>query len=151
VDLIQALSYKGHGEFRPKHRWEVELGEQMLHCADVIQVSVGEEECLDTILLTFERRNIRYEVVDAEHLLIGELQPEIDEEKIAVAIDDEAIAANLLKSAEWVEAKTSPPWEWLWLLLFWVHPPCPACPERNRGKHNRRAPGPFGASRSGWR
>jgi hypothetical protein len=75
----------------------------MLHCTDVVQVTVCEDHCLDAVFSTTKSGHVRNEVVDTRHILLRELESEIDNIEVAIDIDDEAVATNLFKSAERVE------------------------------------------------
>ncbi len=105
--LFQTLLHERHGELRAKARRELKRGQQMLRGSDMVQVSVREEHGFDPIFATFEGRDVRDQIVDAEHVFIGELKSQVDDEDVAVALEDEAVATNLLESAKWIEPEVA--------------------------------------------
>ena len=83
------------------------MRKEVLDGTDVIKVGVREKNGFNAILLSFERSQVRYEIVDAEHVLIGKLQSQIDDVDVCIDFNDEAVAPNLFKPAERVDAEFS--------------------------------------------
>jgi hypothetical protein len=70
-------------------------------------VTVGEEHSFNFVLPALKANDIRDQVVDAEHFVIGELEPKVDNENIAVYFYTEAVAADLFKSAKRIQLEPS--------------------------------------------
>jgi hypothetical protein len=84
----------------------MECRKEMLHCTDVIKVPVREDQRFDAPLSAAERRRVRDEVIDARHVLLRELEAEIDDIEIAVDIDDEAVTTHLFEASEGVDPES---------------------------------------------
>jgi hypothetical protein len=100
----------------------MECRKKMLYCTDVIEVPVGENECLDPLLPPAKSGNVGNKVVDTRHILLGKLQAKVDDVQIAIDIDDEAVPTDFLETAEGIDAKTLSSAECLLLplrLLLW--------------------------------
>ena len=117
MHLVQPLAHERHGELGAVHGRKVELREQMLYGSDVIQVPVCEEQSLDAVFSAFQRRDIRHEIIDAEHIFVGELQSQIDDDEIAIHVDDKAVTADLLEPAKRIELEATAALVLLRLLL----------------------------------
>jgi len=72
----------------------------MLRRPDVIEVSVRKEHAADKLLLSFEERDIGNEVIDAEHSLFRELEPEVDDEEIFIHLYNHAVSSDFFESPE---------------------------------------------------
>jgi hypothetical protein len=103
--LLQALFHHGHGEPGAVARRVMEGREQVLRRADVVEVPVREEHRFDLALSPAQTRDIGDEVVDAEHVLVRELQSQVDDVDVFLHLDDEAVASHLLEAAERVDAQ----------------------------------------------
>ncbi len=91
----------------------------MLCSTNVVQVTVSEEHCFDAIFATLEARHVGDQVIDTHHVFVWELKTEVDDVNVAIYFYNEAVAANLLESTEWIHAKV------LWssssrILLCWL-------------------------------
>src|SRR3989338_4987915 len=101
--FIQTFLHHRHGEARAVTRREVEGRQQVLRRADVIEVSVRKEDCFDAVLSSFQAGNVRNQVVDSQHILVRELESQVDDVDVLIHFYDEAVAADLFKTTERVD------------------------------------------------
>jgi hypothetical protein len=78
----------------------MQLREDVLHGPDVIEMAVGEEDGFDITFASMKTREIGDQIVDTEHIFIGELQTDVDDIEIAVDLDNEAVPSYLFESPE---------------------------------------------------
>src|SRR3989344_4676936 len=100
-DVIFASSRrfnKAHRELCAVAGREMQFRKQMLRRPDVIEVSVRKEHAADKLLLSFEERDIGNEVIDAEHSLFRELEPEVDDEEIFIHLYNHAVSSDFFES-----------------------------------------------------
>ncbi len=79
----------------------------MLDGTDVVEVSVGENHCLDPVLAPAECGCIGDEVIDPWHIFLGELKTEIDDIDITVDLDDKTVSTDFLEPTEWIELEAT--------------------------------------------
>ena len=103
--LVEALSHKCLRQLGAIARRKLELWQKVLHGPDVVEVPVREDDCLDAILAAAKGREIGDQVIDAEHVFVRELKSQIDDVQVAVDVDDEAVASDLLESSERIETE----------------------------------------------
>jgi hypothetical protein len=72
----------------------------MLHRSDVIQMAMREEDAANGVFLPSKVGDVRHEVVNPEHVLLGELEPEINEVTVGLDLNEQAVPPNLLESPE---------------------------------------------------
>ena len=68
--------------------------------ADVVLVGVGDEERLDVGAALLEVGDVGDDEVDAEHLLVGEHQPAVDDDDVVAVLEDVHVLADLAHPAE---------------------------------------------------
>ena len=78
----------------------VELAEQERQPADVVLMAVGEEDGLQQAGPLREVGDLGDHDVHAEHLVLGEHQPDIDGDRGPVVFVQHHVAANVAKAAE---------------------------------------------------
>ena len=81
-----------------RHAWEV--GQHVRQAADVVLVGVGDQECLDVLAAFLEVGDVGHDEVDAEHLLVGEHEPAVDDDDLVAVLEDVAVLADLADAAE---------------------------------------------------
>ena len=77
-----------------------ELGQHVRQAADVVLVGVGDEERLDLVAALLEVGDVGHDEVDAEHLLVGEHQPAVDDDDVVAVLEDVHVLADLADAAE---------------------------------------------------
>jgi len=106
VFFFKTPSYKSHGELCAITWRKMEGREQVLYCSNMVHVAMSKKHSLDTPLSSPQRRDIRNEVVDTKHILIGKLQAEIDEDNVSVYLDSAAVPSHLFKTAKGVKTES---------------------------------------------
>ena len=77
-----------------------ELGQDVRQGADVVLVGVGDEERPDLVAALLEVGDVGDDEVDAEHLLVGEHQPAVDDDDVVAVLEDVHVLADLPHPAE---------------------------------------------------
>ena len=78
----------------------VEFFEQVRQAADVVLVSVGDEQALDAVLVLQHVGEIRDDQIDAEHIRIREDEAAIDQDHIALALIQGNVFADFTQTAQ---------------------------------------------------
>src|SRR3989344_2647871 len=68
--------------------------------ADVVEVTVRDEEAADPVAILFEITGIRKDVIDARRLVFLELETGIEDVDVVADFDDRHVAADLLDASE---------------------------------------------------
>jgi hypothetical protein len=76
------------------------VGEQVGHRADVVFVTVGEHDRLHVVEPVDQRPEVRQDQVDAGLLHVGEQHAAVDDEQLAVVLEDGHVAADRPEPAE---------------------------------------------------
>ena len=98
--LLDLVAEQAAGQGRGVDRDARELGQDVRQAADVILVGVGDEERLDVLPALLEVGDVRHDEVDAEHLLVGEHQPAVDDDDVVAVLEDVHVLADLAHPAE---------------------------------------------------
>ena len=88
------------GERRGVDRHAREVRQDVRQAADVVLVGVGDQERLDVGLALAQVGDVGDDEVDAEHLLVGEHQPAVDDDDVVAVLDDVHVLADLPHPAE---------------------------------------------------
>ena len=76
------------------------MGEQVGHGADVVLVPVGEHDRLDVVEAVQDRREVGQDQVDAGLVDVREEHPAVDDQQLAVVLEDGHVAADGAETAE---------------------------------------------------
>ena len=95
-------------ELRPDQRDVRLVGEQVRHGADVVLVAVGEHDRLDVFEPVEDRREVRQDQVDARLLDVGEEHAAVDDEQLAVVLEDGHVAPDGTEAAQWHHPQAAP-------------------------------------------
>ena len=97
--------------------------EQVGHGADVVLVAVGQHDRLDVVEPVLDVLEVREDQVDAGVVVLGEEHAAVDDEQLALRLDDGHVAADLAETAEGDDAqavggerragRVSSGWGWL--------------------------------------
>ena len=98
--LLLTLLDKRTGEIGGKHRRVANAAHHVWNSANVIKVTVGNDQAENRLLASLEVVEVGHDVVDAGHLALGKLQAHVDQNGIIVVLDERAIAANFFVAAE---------------------------------------------------
>ncbi len=92
--LVEFVFDVGQRELRAPHG-DVEVGENPGQCADVIFVSVSENDTTDAVAIFGEIGNVGNDDVDAEQFGFGEHEAGVDDEDIVSVADGHAVHTEL--------------------------------------------------------
>ena len=87
-------------EGRRVDRHARELGQDVRQPADVVLVGMRDEERLDLVAAFLEVGDVGHDEVDAEHLLVGEHQPAVDDDDVVAVLEHVHVLADLAHAAE---------------------------------------------------
>ena len=68
--------------------------------ADVILVAVGDEHALEPVLVVDQVGKVGDHEIHAVHVLVGERHAAVDDDHILAILDDGAVLADLIQTAE---------------------------------------------------
>jgi hypothetical protein len=77
-----------------------ELGQDVRQTAHVVLVSVRDEERANTLATLLEVRDVGHDEVDAEHLLVREHEPAVDDHDVVAVLEHVHVLADLPHPAE---------------------------------------------------
>ncbi len=98
--LLALLDHHG-GEVLRVDRGIAHALHQERDAADVIEVAVRDEDAADAVLVHLEILGVREDVIDARLRVLGhELEADVEDEDVAVGLDGEHVASDLLDAAE---------------------------------------------------
>ena len=86
-------------------RWDADLAKHVRQGADVILVTVREDDRVDVVDSVAKVVEVRQDEVDAEHLGRREHQPRVDDHDAAAVFDDRHVLADLAEPAERQDAE----------------------------------------------
>ena len=98
--LLDLVAEQAAGQGRGVDRHARELGEDVRQPADVVLVGVGDQERLDLGAALLEVGDVGDDEVDAEHLLVREHQPAVDDHDLVAVLEDVHVLADLAHPAE---------------------------------------------------
>ena len=98
--LLDLVAEQAAGERRGVDRHARELRQDVRQGADVVLVGVGDEERLDVGLALLEVGDVGDDEVDAEHLLVGEHEPAVDDDDVVAVLEHVHVLADLADAAE---------------------------------------------------
>ena len=81
----------------------IEFFEQVRQAADVVLVTVGDEQALDAVLVLHHKGKVRDHHVHAVHLAVREHQTAVHDNHIAVALVDGHVLADFAQTAQRVD------------------------------------------------
>ena len=84
------------------------LAREIRNAADVIFVSVGDQQRAQLVGPLANVGEVVDDDVDAEHLVVGEHQAAIDDDEIVVGLDHRHVAADLAAAAQRDDANVGP-------------------------------------------
>jgi hypothetical protein len=96
--LIELAFDVGEGELGAVDG-DVELGEDPGEPADVVFVSVGEDDAADLVAVLDEIADVGDDDVDAEQLFLGEHEAGVDDQDVIVVTESETVHTELAESA----------------------------------------------------
>ncbi len=73
--------------------------EQVRHGADVVFVTVREHDADDVVEALLDRLEVGQDQVDARLVLLGEQHAAVDDEQLALVLEDGHVAADLAETA----------------------------------------------------
>ena len=76
------------------------LREQVRHGADVVLVAVGQHDRLDVVESVHDGREVGQDQVDAGLVLLGEQHAAVDDQQLAVVLEDGHVATDLAEAAQ---------------------------------------------------
>ena len=98
--LLDLVAEQAAGQGAGVDRHAGELGQHVRQRADVVLVGVGDEERLDLGAVLLEVGDVGDDEVDAEHLLVGEHQPAVDDDDVVAVLEHVHVLADLPHPAE---------------------------------------------------
>ena len=98
--LLDLVAEEAARERRGVDRHARELGQHVRQRADVVLMGMGDDERLDVGAAFLEIGDVGDDEVDAEHLLVGEHQPAIDDDDLVAVFEDVHVLADLPHPAE---------------------------------------------------
>src|SRR5207302_10824359 len=90
---------ESEGQLGPEDGW-VDVLEQVGDPTDVVLVGVGEHEAHDLLAALAHVREVREDQVDPEHLLRGEHEARVDDQDLAVVLEEGHVPADLANAAQ---------------------------------------------------
>ena len=98
--FLELRFHESDGQLR-SNDWDIaSLLQEIRQSADVILMSMGEEDCSNVTEAMTYRRPVRQDQVDPRLVLLREKYAAVDDEKFASMLDCGHIAADLSESAE---------------------------------------------------
>ena len=98
--LLDLVAQQAARQRRGVDRHARELRQHVGQAADVVLVGVRDEEGLDLVAALLEVGDVGHDEVDAEHLLVGEHQPAVDDDDLVAVLEDVHVLADLAHAAE---------------------------------------------------
>ena len=98
--LLDLVAEQAAGQGARVDRHARELGQDVRQAADVVLVGVGDQERLDVGAALLEVGDVGDDEVDAEHLLVGEHEPAVDDDDVVAVLEDVHVLADLAHPAE---------------------------------------------------
>ena len=98
--LLDLVAEQAAGEGAGVDRHARELGQHVRQAADVVLVGVGDEEGPDVGAVLLEVGDVGDDEVDAEHLLVGEHEPAVDDDDVVAVLEHVHVLADLAHPAE---------------------------------------------------
>ena len=105
--LLDLVAEQAAGQGAGVDRHARELGQHVRQAADVVLVGVGDEERADLLAVLLEIRDVGDDEVDAEHLLVGEHEPAVDDDDVVAVLEEVHVLADLAHPAERDDAERS--------------------------------------------
>ena len=99
-ELFQTFFRQSERQLRTDNRRETELRQNVRERADVVEVTVRDEDAANAVLLAFEEGDVRNHKIDAKHVVLGELQTAIDDDDVFAIKDRGHISPDFFLSAE---------------------------------------------------
>ena len=97
--LLDAMTREPERQRGPVDR-EAEIAQQERQSADVVFVPVGGDAPVDATGVLAQVREVRQHEVDAEHVDVGEHQPDVEQHDAAIHLDAGAVAPDLSEPAQ---------------------------------------------------
>ncbi len=98
--LLELRGEERQRQLRADHGDVGPLAQQVRHAADVVLVAVREDDRLDLVEPVPDPGEVRQDHVDPGLVLLGEEHPAVDDEQLAVVLEDRHVAADLAEAAE---------------------------------------------------
>ena len=98
--LLELRLHQRQGQRRAEDGDVLAALEQVGHRADVVFVTVGEDQADDVVHPVVEVAEVRQDEVDAGLLLFGEEDTAVDDEQLAAVLEDGHVPADLAEAAE---------------------------------------------------
>ena len=98
--LLDLVAQQAAGERARVHGHARELGQDVGQAADVVLVGVRDQERPDLGAVLLEVGDIGHDEVDAEHLLVGEHEPAVDDDDVVAVLEHVHVLADLPHPAE---------------------------------------------------
>jgi hypothetical protein len=103
VVLVELVADHRQRQRRPVQR-ELHLFEEVRHRPDVVFVGVGNDDTDDLVFDLTHIRKIRYEDINAVHLLVREAHPDVDQDRFFIRLHDHHVPADLAQTAQRCDA-----------------------------------------------
>ena len=98
--LLDLVAEQAPGEGGRIDRHARELGQDVRQAADVVLVGVGDEEGAELGAVLLEIGDVGDDEVDAEHLLVREHEPTVDDDDVVAVLEEVHVLADLAHPAE---------------------------------------------------
>ncbi|GAA3493095.1 hypothetical protein GCM10019016_001940 [Streptomyces prasinosporus] len=98
--LLELGLDEGEGELGADQRDVRLLAQEVGDAADVVLVTVGEDDALDVVETVPDGREVGQDQVDSGLLLLGEEHSAVDDQQTASVLEDRHVAADLAEAAE---------------------------------------------------
>ena len=99
VVFLQPALHQRQGESGAVDR-DVDLGEEIGHRADVVLVTVGQDQGADVVLVLLEEGEVGHHQVDAQQFGIREHHAGVDHDDVVAVADGGHVHAELAQSAQ---------------------------------------------------
>ncbi len=106
--LLELGLDQGEGQLGADHGDVVAQAQQVRHGADVVLVAVGQDDADDVVHAVPDVVEVRQDQVDAGLVLLGEEDAAVDDEDLAVDLEGDHVAADLLEAAQLDDAAGAP-------------------------------------------
>ena len=97
--LFELGLHQAQGQPRAVDR-DVQLAEHVGQRADMVLVAMGEDDAANPVFPLHEVGDVGYDQVDPRHLILGEHDTRVDDQDLALALDDRHVLADLAQPAQ---------------------------------------------------
>ena len=98
-ELFLSLFYEKCTEFTGVDWWITETIHKVWNAADVIQMTVGDDECSDLVFVFLEIFYVRKDVINARSLTVAKLDAGIDNNDVVFVFNHHHVFADFFDTA----------------------------------------------------